>query len=240
MDRLSRLGIPRAGQTAALIALVAAAGVVASAPVVARRAGGTIAGVVTTKAAALAPIRVTIDPNVCGDSLSDEAITVDAAGHVANVVFVVPGVKAPVPGAEAQVANEKCRFVPCVSILQPGGTVKMMSKDPMIHTMHAATADARALFNLSLPFPNITLSRPIDKPGVVTLTCSTHTWMRGYLNVTDELAGMSGADGKFRIDGVPAGTHELRVWHEALKTSAPVKVTVRDGETASVDVVLVK
>jgi len=216
------------------------AGVAAVVSVGARRAGGTIAGVVTTKAASLAPIRVTIDPNVCGDSLPDEAITVDASGHVANVVFVVPGVKAPAPAAEAQVTNEKCRFVPRVSMLKPGGTVKMMSKDSMIHTMHAATADARALFNLSLPLPNITLSRPIDKAGVVTLTCSTHTWMRGYLSVTDELAGMSGADGKFRIDGVPAGTHELRVWHEALKSAAPVKVTVRDGETATVDVFLVK
>jgi len=240
MGWLSRLGIPRAGEAAAIVAIVGVAGIAAIAPVAARRAGGTIVGVVTTKATALAPIRVTIDPNVCGDSLPDEAIAIDSSGHVANAVFVVPGVKAPAPAAETAVTNEKCRFVPRVSILKPGGTVKMMSKDPMIHTMHAATADARALFNLSLPLPNITLSRPIDKPGVVTLTCSTHTWMRGYLNVTDELAAMSGSDGKFRLDGVPAGTHELRVWHEALKTSAPVKVTVRDGETATVEVVLVK
>ena len=57
-----------------------------------------------------------------------------------------------------------------------------------------------------MPIPNLTISKPIDKPGVVTLSCSTHTWMRGYLFVTDELSAVSAArDGKFQLDNVPAG-----------------------------------
>jgi hypothetical protein len=64
--------------------------------------------------------------------------------------------------------------------------------------------------------------------------------MRGYLYVTDELAAVSGADGRFRLEGVPAGTHELRIWHEALKASAPVKVTIKDGETATVDITMIR
>ena len=86
----------------------------------------------------------------------------------------------------------------------------------------------------------MTLSRPVDKAGVVTLSCSTHTWMRGYLYVSEELSAASGADGRFRLDGVPAGTYTLKVWHEALKVATPVKVTVRDGETATVDLTLTK
>ena len=89
----------------------------------------------------------------------------------------------------------------------------MTSKDPVLHTMHAAAADGRAFFNISIPIPNITLSRPLDKAGLVTLSCSTHTWMRGYLFVTDELSAVTGADGKFQIDGV-AGRN-LRAAHLA-------------------------
>jgi plastocyanin len=197
------------------------------------RAGGTIVGTITTREAAGRPIRVTIDQSACGSSLPDDAVAVDAAGHLANAVVTVTGIKAPAP-AEALVTNEKCRFVPRVSTLRPNGTVRMSSKDSVLHTMHAAAVDGRALFNISLPLPNMILSRPVDAPGTVTLSCSTHTWMRGYLFVTDELSAISGPDGKFRIEGVPAGTVELRLWHETLK-SASVKVVVKEGATASVD-----
>jgi plastocyanin len=202
------------------------------------RATGSIAGVATTKEAAPRPIRVTIDPAVCGQSLPDESILVDSAGHLANVVVTVAGLKTPA-AAETLVSNEKCAFVPRVSMMRPAGALKMTSKDPMLHTMHAAAADGRAFFNISIPMPNVTLSRSIDKPGVVTLSCSTHTWMRGYLIVTDERAAVTGPDGKFQIDGVPAGTYELRIWHESLK-AAPVKVVVKDGETSTVDLTMGK
>jgi plastocyanin len=245
------VGISRARTIAALIASACVAVVLAGAAPMGPRAaamglgaapmlaGGTIVGTASTKEPAPKPIRATIDPAVCGQNVPDESVVVDASGHLANVAIAVPGVKAQQP-AEALFANDKCRFVPRVALMRPGGNVKMTSKDNTLHTMHAAAADGRAFFNVSIPMPNITLSRPVDRPGVVTLTCSTHTWMRGYLHVTDELTTISGADGKFRIDGVPAGTHTLRVWHESLKTAAPVRVTVKDGETVTVDLTLVK
>ncbi len=240
MGRLPLVGIPRAGLGAALTGLALIAGI-APAPPAATPVSltGSIAGVATTKEPALRPIRITIDPAVCGDSLPDEAISVDAAGRLANVVVSIPGMKAPAP-AEVVVTNERCRFVPRVSILKPGGTIRMTSRDQTMHTMHAATSGARALFNVSIPLPNITLSRVVDRPGLLALTCSTHTWMRGYMQVTDDATAISGADGTFRLDGVPAGTHELRVWNETLKVAAPVKVTVKEGATTTVELTLVK
>ena len=227
------MGISRASVCAAVA--IALAWPAASPRVSAGQAAttGAIAGVATTKEAAPKPIRVTIDPAVCGQSLPDESILVDGAGHLANVIVTVAGVKSGAP-AETLVSNEKCAFSPRVSTMRPGGALKMTSKDPMLHTMHAAAPDGRAFFNVSIPMPNITLSRPIDKAGLATLSCSTHTWMRGYLLVTDERSAVSGKDGKFQIDGVPAGTYDLRIWHEALK-APPVKVVVKAGETAAVE-----
>jgi hypothetical protein len=202
-------------------------------------AAGTIAGTITTKEPERPAVRATIDPSVCGSSVPDESITRDAAGHLANVIIIVPGARAAAP-AEALVSNDRCRFVPHVALLRPGGPLKMTSQDAVLHTMHAAGSDGRAFFNVSLPIPKMTLSRTLDRPGPVTLSCSTHTWMRAYLYVTDEFAAVSGADGRFRLEGVPAGTHELRIWHEALKVSAPVKVTIKDGETATVDIMMIR
>ena len=200
--------------------------------------GGTIVGTVTTKEPAAKAIHVTIDPGVCGASLPDESIKVDAAGHVANAVLTVTGVKSPAP-AEATVSNSTCAFVPRVSLIKPAGTIRVSSKDPVLHTTHAAASDGKVLFNLALPIPNMTLSRPADKPGIVELACNTHTWMRGYLFVTEELSAISAPDGTFKLEGVPAGDREIRIWHESLK-SAPVKVTVKDGATVTAVFTLVK
>jgi plastocyanin len=204
------------------------------------RAGGVIVGTVSTKETGRPALRVTIDPTVCGTSIPDESVVVDAAGRVANAVATVTGVKAAAP-AETVVNNEKCRFIPRVSTLKPAGAVKVVNKDPapVLHTTHAAMVDGKFLFNVSLPFPNFTTNKTVEKAGLVQLACNTHTWMRGWLVVTDELSSISGVDGKFRLEGVPAGVHEVRIWHEALK-AAPIKVTVKEGETVTVDVTLIK
>ena len=201
-------------------------------------AGGTIVGVVTTREALRPAVRVTVDPNVCGASVADESVAVDSTGHLANAVISVTGVKAAAP-SEVAILNETCRFEPHVSIVKPAGLVKVSNKDPVVlHTTHASTADGRVLFNVGLP-PNVTLSKPVDRPGVVKLICSTHTWMRGWLFVTDERAARSGVDGAFRLENVPAGPHEVRVWHEELR-AATQQVTVKDGETVTVNFVVGK
>ena len=233
MGWISALGVLGTGVLTALTIAIGAG----AAP--ARIAGGTIVGVATTKETAPKAVRVTIDPGICGQSVPDDSIVVDAAGHLSNVVVTIPGVKTQLP-AEASFVNEKCRFVPHMAFMRPNGAVKMTSKDATLHTMHAAGEGGRAFFNISIPVPNMTLSRPVDKAGVVTLSCSTHTWMRGYLLVSEELSASTGADGRYRLEGVPAGTYTLKVWHEALKVATPVKVTVKDGETVTIDLSLTK
>jgi plastocyanin len=231
-------GIPALGVlgTSLVTALTIAIGI---GPAADRPAGGTITGVATTREPAPKAMRVTIDPGICGQSVPDDSIVVDASGHLSNVVVTVAGIKAQHP-AEVSFTNEKCRFVPHMAFMRPNGTVKMTSKDATLHTMHAAGEGGRAFFNISIPVPNMTLSRPVDKAGVATLSCSTHTWMRGYLLVTEELSAATGADGRYKLEGVPAGTYTLKVWHEALKISAPARVTVKDGETVTVDLALAK
>ena len=229
------MGTSRTGVLAALPLVLV---VLAATPSLHERTGGTIVGVITTLETARPAVRATVDPTVCGPTVPDESIVVDGRGRVANAVVTVTGVKASAP-AETAITNATCRFVPHVALVRPAGIVHVSNSDPLVlHTMHAATPDGRVLFNVGL-MPTVTLSKPVDRAGVVQLVCNTHTWMRGWLVVTDELSALSGADGSFRLEGVPAGTEDVRVWHEELR-SAPQKVTVKDGETVTVNFTLAK
>jgi len=195
---------------------------------------GSITGTIATTAKGLAPVRVTIDQKVCGNELPDHAIVVDGQGRLANAVVVLVGVKG-AAAAETIVTNDKCAFAPRVQIMRPNGNVKTTSNDPVLHTTNAQLENGRTLFNVALPIPGLTITKPIGAAGTVRLGCNTHPWMRGWVIVTDQAAAITGGDGRFTIDNVPPGTYELRVWHEALK-SAPQKITVAAGKPTDLTV----
>lgn len=204
----------------------------------------SVTGTITTRAKPTAPVRVTFDQKICGNELPDEAILVDAQGHLANAVVTLTGVKAFVPlvqrrqvTAEAVVTNEKCRFAPRVQVAHPSANVRTTSKDPVLHTTQAQLNDGRQIFNVALPVPGLNVTKPIGAAGTVRLSCNTHPWMRGWIIATDDVAAISGADGRFRIDNVRPGTYELRVWHEALQ-GAPQKITVVAGKPTTVNLEL--
>lgn len=224
--------LPSAQMHRLLTAAVVALGSLALPPLAVAQAG-TITGVITTAVAAPRPLRVTMDMKVCGTELPDESIVVGAGGALANAVVTLTGVKPAAPYAEPSVTNEKCRFLPRVQLARPGAPTKTTSKDALLHTTNAHQDGGRTLFNVGLPVPGMVVTRPLNGAGLVRITCNTHQWMRGFIVVTDDMGGVSGADGRFQLTGVPPGTYELKVWHETLK-AAPLKVTVTAGGTAKV------
>ena len=126
------------------------------------QATGSITGVVTTKAVGPRPIRVTMDQRVCGNELPDEAVVVDATGHLANAVVTLSGVKGGTAPASAGVMNEKCSFAPRVQVVRPNATIITSSKDPILHTTNAMTEGGKTLFNVAVPVPGIKIYEAVE------------------------------------------------------------------------------
>lgn len=116
-----------------------------------------------------------------------------------------------------------------------GSDVRMVSRQPVLHALHA---DGAAFF--TLPFPDLDkpLARRLGTPGVVELSSGVgYYWMRAYLFVSDHpyFCGTNLA-GLFTLTGVPAGEYELVCWlpswieesrHRDSESTQPVRLFYR-------------
>jgi len=166
---------------------------------------------------------------------------VDAAlpKYKKDVVVYLKGVKGPVTPQKGEVDQKNLVFVPHVLAVPVGSTVAFLNSDKVNHNIFSA--DACKKFNLGTYNPGMTKTLLFDKPCVVNLLCNVHSEMSGFVVVTDNsYFNVTGADGKFAIKNVPAGTYEITAWSEKLKPQGKTMVTVADGQVATVAVKLAR
>jgi plastocyanin len=173
----------------------------------------------------------------CGEAVPDDRLMMDAAhdlgGAVVHVVDIEAG-KAIARSEPVRLDSRKCAFVPHVVAASVGQMLEMHNEDPFLHDAHAILGP-ETLFNLAIP-KGRTVHHTLEQPGIVHVNCNVrHTWMHAYVFVTDDpYHAVTDGSGRFVLDDVPPGSHEIAVWHELLGTRQH-RVTVAPGETATVD-----
>ncbi len=84
------------------------------------------------------------------------------------------------------------------------------------------------------------LPKTFEFPETIKMTCDVHKWMSAWLVVqANPYYALTGADGKFKIEGVPAGTYTVQAWQESLGKTTQ-EVTVSAGGEAKADFELTK
>jgi plastocyanin len=201
------------------LSAVAALAALAAAPAHA----GTLAGRVVFQGEPpiLAPIEVVKDREVCGETLPSEALVVSAKTRGVRwaVVSVEGGAPAPADAPrEIALENLRCRFVPHVLAVQVGAEVAVTNGDPLLHNLRAwlEGEPRRQVFNVVQPTQGQVTRRTLKRAGAITVTCDTHLHMLGYVLAFDHpWFAVTDEDGAFRIDGLPAGTWRVSLWHES-------------------------
>jgi hypothetical protein len=212
---------------AILVVLSAARGAAQSAyQAIAVTDGGTITGTVKwtgpmPKSAALA---INKDPEICDPQSQKkrdlERLIVAANGSVANTVVFLKNVtrgKAMILPEDRQFLDQRnCRYEPHVLLVPADGTLRIKSSDPVLHTVHMSGG---ADYNLPFPFANQTVSRTMNRTGLVKLRCNAgHVWMNAeMLVVPHPYYAVTNEDGNFRLTDVPPGEYEIEAWHEGWK-----------------------
>ncbi|MCB1973664.1 MAG: methylamine utilization protein, partial [Burkholderiaceae bacterium] len=113
-------------------------------------------------------------------------------------------------------AQQKKQFVPAVLVATVGTEVQFPNLDAVRH--HVYSFSAAKKFEIKLYKGKDASPVLFDQPGVVLLGCNIHDNMVGWIVVVDTphhaQTGVDGTvPGRVRLDGVPAGSYQLRVWH---------------------------
>lgn len=150
-------------------------------------------------------------------AIEGRVLSSGAVSELSNFVIYVDDLEGPlsVPTQPAVLNQRELRFVPHVLVIQVGTWVEFPNSDPVSHNVFSIAEAKR--FNLGM-YPRGTVRRvKFDQPGVVELLCNVHVEMSAYIVVVkNPFFAKSGPDGTYRIEGVPAGRHRLRCWHERL------------------------
>ncbi|MBI2892991.1 MAG: hypothetical protein HYY06_05530 [Deltaproteobacteria bacterium] len=201
------------------------------------QATGVVSGTVRVARppAAPAPTKVTVQADVCGQTVPSDELAV-TRGALGGAVVWLEGVPAPAGTAPRPVQvtldQHRCRFEPHVQTATVGATVGLTSRDPILHNIHAYLG-TRTLFNVAIPVAGMVVRRPLGEAGRVQIKCDVHAWMSSWIVVFNHpYHAVTSADGSFRIQGVPPGTYPLKVWHERLGEKS-ASATVSSAVTVS-------
>jgi hypothetical protein len=150
--------------------------------------------------------------------IKDESIIVGKDGGLENVIVFLKDAPrcSSVLQTPAVLDQINCKYVPHVLAVQAGQTLRLKSSDSIMHNINIQSAvNLPANYGFSgVGQRDIVLKFPED-PFIVK--CDVHQWMKAWVGVFKHpWFAVTGEDGSFTIENVPAGTYTLAAWQEVL------------------------
>jgi len=168
---------------------------------------------------------------VHGDApaVSGNVISGDGKGVADAVVFVLTPAPAPARTRSSQVLDQVHKtFVPGLLPIVVGTSVRFPNHDQIHH--HVYSFSPAKTFELPLYKGEDVPQVLFDKVGVVKVGCNIHDWMSGIILVLPSPHfSVTDVEGRFVLEGLPAGDYTLVAWHELSKvkpetTAQPVRI----------------
>ena len=201
---------------------------------------GSIKGrfVVDGKPAELPALVVDKDQFCIDKKPKNEALVIGKDNALVNAVVYLRlprrGDVAIHPDYEAQLKtpvvldNVGCEFEPRVTLVRVGQTLEVKNSDPTGHNTNVSIFG----FNPVVPANSkIDVKAGKESPLPSPVKCNIHPFMLGHILAQKHpYMAVSGEDGAFEVKNLPAGKHEIQLWHEA---SGYIKDVATKGSKAN-------
>ncbi len=183
-------------------------------------------------------ITTTKDQATCGAFKYSETFVVSEDNHgLKNVVVTVEGAKGKITNTQTafKIEQVKCQYIPHVQTMPVGSKLEIFNNDGLLHNVHAYfdNLDPKStVFNKAQPKFLKKITQTLDKVGMYYFKCDVHDHMSAFVSVVDHpFNAVTNETGEFSIENLPAGTYNVKAWHEALGTLEKT-VTIEAGKTA--------
>ncbi len=187
-------------------------------------------------------IRMSADPMCAkagaGSHVVDDAVISAPDGSMANAFVELVGdfPDTPVPAEPVSVDQRGCIYRPRVVGVRAGQPLIVRNSDDGLHNVHGVST-GRDGFNVSQPMSGMANTFHPRDPGILSLKCDVHTWMVAFVGVVNHpYFAVTDKDGSFELHDVPAGTYDVRAWHERLGI-VTLPVRVESGRAADAEIV---
>jgi plastocyanin len=152
-------------------------------------------------------------------------------GNTVIYLELPAGAKVKVSAANESMSLQSRQFSPHVRVIPQGSKVEFANQDPFSHNVFSKATQGP--FDTDVFGRGKKKSTVVKQTGVYPLYCNVHPRMTAFLvAVNTPYYTQAGADGRFSIGNVPAGTYVLHVWHDRA-AEQKATVTVAAGGVGS-------
>jgi plastocyanin len=141
-------------------------------------------------------------------------------------------------GKMVVVDQKDFQFIPETVAIRAGQSVKFLNSDKELHNVNAF--HPRHSFNVVMPAGGEHVEKFERVSGIqrpYQLGCVYHSAMRSWVFVFDHpWYQVTGADGRFRLEGVPPGEYKLEMSHPAGQLRFSENIAVKAGQTLEVQI----
>ncbi|MBS0170488.1 MAG: carboxypeptidase regulatory-like domain-containing protein [Nitrospira sp.] len=167
-------------------------------------------------------VEITRDSAFCGTQATLRTVAIHPKTRgLEGAVVSIDGSAVPVSDTAVPplvLTNTRCGFAPRIAVGIVGQQLEIRNTDPVMHNTHISMGP-RTFVNVAMIPASRPVGKPLKQPGIYTVKCDAHKFMQAHvLAFTHPYFGVTDETGAFRIPNLPAGEHQVTIWHETLGT----------------------